>query len=373
MSWPLSSLVVHAFRGLRDVKLQDLGRINLLVGGTNSGKTTILEALSLLAQPLDPMVWFQAANRREPSPLAAMASSKGDRLRYLFPVDAADHERRHGVVRLDFAGTAEVKGLDAELRQLQGLRPTPELVEREDGGSDAVVTEVERGGLEVTVSLDLPQLPLARELRPRCSFQVWEGEPFVSAERPTGPRVPLRVVTPYEHWLRQPATRGFSEAVLSGHERDTLELLRRIEPTIRGARVLTTQREPTLYLEDARSGYLPLSAFGDGIRRVLTLALALPRAAGGLLLIDEVETGLHVSMLGPVYAWIVRACEELNIQLFATTHSLEALDALLDADVSGEEDTAGFRLERDGGASTVKRFGEKQLRRLRHERGLDVR
>lgn len=138
--------------------------------------------------------------------------------------------------------------------------------------------------------------------------------------------------------------------------------------------MLATQREPMLYLEDTRAGFLPISAFGDGIRRVLTLALALPRASGGLLLIDEIETGLHVSMLSTVYEWIVRACIEYNVQLFATTHSLEALDALLNADTTDKEDTIGFHLDRRNLTKTaVRRFGEKQLRRLRTERGLDIR
>lgn len=374
--WPLTSLYVHAFRGIREVNLKGLGRINLLVGGTNSGKTSVLEAISLLAEPLDPLVWVHVANRREPSPLAAMTSSKVDRLRFLFPADRSGSEQVTAEVKLSFEGQLPVHSITASVKALRAVRPTQTMAYREDDETPVeITTEAERSGLEITVSLETPQLSLP-ELNPIHVFQAWDGESLVGRDRPVRLKFPVRTITPYDHWLRQPATRGFSEATLSGHEKETIELLKLIEPSIRAVRVLATQREPMLYLEDARAGFLPISSFGDGIRRVLTLALALPRASGGLLLIDEIETGLHVTMLRKVYGWLVRACTDFNVQLFATTHSIEALDALLDADTTEEEDTVGYSLgrsERRGGATTIKRFGEQQLKRLRRERGLDIR
>ena len=54
----LDSLEIKNFRGLRDMTIKKLGRANLIVGKNNVGKTTILEALKLYAQPgsLDEMV-----------------------------------------------------------------------------------------------------------------------------------------------------------------------------------------------------------------------------------------------------------------------------------------------------------------------------
>ncbi len=56
-----------------------------------------------------------------------------------------------------------------------------------------------------------------------------------------------------------------------------------------------------------------------------------------------------------------------------TTHSLDAVDAILKVDDTPEEDVVGYRLGREGGRTVVKRFGEAQLRWMREERGLDVR
>jgi len=369
MKWPFETLAVNAFRGLRDLKLEGLGRVNLLVGSSNSGKTSVLEAISLLSNPADPLVWLHTANRREPSPLAAMTSSKVDRIRYLFPVEQGAEQPVVGRIRLDVTGLSAVSSVDASLSELRGMRVQTTLLDSDDTSANEVVAEVERTGLEIAVHARTSQGLLFAD--PHV-FQIWEGESVYRTSQ-TMPRLPVRTVTPYDHWLRQPATKGFSEAVLSGNERRTLDLIKRIEPSIVDVRVLATQREPMLYLKDARAGFLPVSSFGDGIRRILALALALPRAANGVLLIDEIETGLHVSLVENVYAWIVAACHELNVQLFATTHSLEALDALINADTDEEEGTVCFQLGHTPDQPLIQRFGEKQLRKLRAEEDLDLR
>ncbi|WP_309893954.1 AAA family ATPase [Archangium sp.] len=167
--------------------------------------------------------------------------------------------------------------------------------------------------------------------------------------------------------------RGYSQARLEGTSADLVTLLSLIAPEIRGLEILQPEEEPVLYVTHATHGPVPLSVYGDGIRRTLLLAESVVKAKGGLLLIDEIETGIHVSALGGVYAWLVRACRELDVQLFVTTHSLEAIDALLAADTTPEEDIVAFKLGRQGGQSVVKRYGEDQLRWMRFERGLEVR
>ncbi|NES25231.1 MAG: AAA family ATPase, partial [Symploca sp. SIO3E6] len=47
----LNTLKIENFRGFKSFELQQLGRVNLLVGVNNSGKTSILEAIQLLCSP----------------------------------------------------------------------------------------------------------------------------------------------------------------------------------------------------------------------------------------------------------------------------------------------------------------------------------
>lgn len=82
MKYHLETLVIHRFRGLRELELADLGRINLFVGPNNSGKTSALEAISTFCRPLDPLEWLSTAWRRE---IKSSRTPQLDSLKWLFP------------------------------------------------------------------------------------------------------------------------------------------------------------------------------------------------------------------------------------------------------------------------------------------------
>ena len=60
----ISSLKVEGFRGLKQFEMGQLGRINLLVGANNCGKTSVLEAIYLLAAGGDPVCLRDLLTRR---------------------------------------------------------------------------------------------------------------------------------------------------------------------------------------------------------------------------------------------------------------------------------------------------------------------
>ena len=60
---------------------------------------------------------------------------------------------------------------------------------------------------------------------------------------------------------------------------------------------------------------------------MLNLALAMNEANGGLVLIDEIENGLHYSAQRKVFSNLLTMAKEFNVQIFATTHSSECIRA----------------------------------------------
>ena len=52
-----------------------------------------------------------------------------------------------------------------------------------------------------------------------------------------------------------------------------------------------------IYIEHKKLGLIPISAFGDGVRRLLHIALKLASVKGGILLIDELEATIHTDAL----------------------------------------------------------------------------
>ena len=77
-----------------------------------------------------------------------------------------------------------------------------------------------------------------------------------------------------------------------------------------------------------------LSSMGDGLNRVLTIILSLLNCKNGVLLLDEFETGLHYSVQKQLWDIIFLLAEELNVQVFVTSHSFDCLKAFAEANVS---------------------------------------
>ena len=78
---PIDNLTIHRFRGIRDLTLENLGQINLLVGINNSGKTTVLEAIYTYCNSLDPLAWLNTAWGRE---IKSSRKSKLESLKWYF-------------------------------------------------------------------------------------------------------------------------------------------------------------------------------------------------------------------------------------------------------------------------------------------------
>jgi hypothetical protein len=339
--------------------LEKPGRVNLLVGLNDSGKTSVLEAIALMSRPLDPAWWLRLAQQREPSQVPLRRLSRTDRIRWLFPSSGRPESERAEVV-INAEGRIPITAMAARFNRVVAMRPVVRFFKQE------IPQEHETPGAELQIDFHA-----AGQSRTHA-FTLWQNEPVRSIDQEiAGPH--CEVVLAYHHWMPTIPIRGYSQARLEGTSEDLTALLSLIDPEIRGLEILQPEDEPVLYVTHATHGPVPLSVYGDGIRRTLLLAESVVKAKGGLLLIDEIETGIHVSALGGVYSWLVRACRELDVQLFVTTHSLEAIDALLAADTTPEQDVVAFKLGRQGGQSAVKRYGEDQLKWMRFERGLEVR
>ncbi len=108
------------------------------------------------------------------------------------------------------------------------------------------------------------------------------------------------------------------------------------------------------------------------MRRLVFIALQLIQLKDGILLIDELETAIHTEALEDAFKWIVKWCKELNIQVFATTHSLEAVDTILDV-TENDNDLVLYRLEPKDNKTSALRIGRDRLKRLRENLGTEVR
>ena len=130
---------------------------------------------------------------------------------------------------------------------------------------------------------------------------------------------------------------------LSGRKNELLDVLRLMEPELEDVFTIVANGVAQLYARISGE-MIPLQYAGDGFLKLLAVSLAMMERQGGLVLVDELETGLHYSILEKFWRVIDRISERTDCQVIATTHSYE----LIKAACSGIEHTKDFAYYRLG-------------------------
>lgn len=394
MNQVFDQLQINGYRGLEVVNLSGLGQVNIFVGDNNSGKTSLLEAVSILCNPLDPFQWLEVSQRRLylgrlpfsglrpnleavkwvfPQKIGASRNSSQEDQTLIVDKDSSND------ILVETRGSAPIQGFTAKLGEVYGSGIGKSNQERlsEDNSSaeEDAISEIDsaRPGLELEVEAKLfsEQRSLFGLEPEREVFQFWENERFVQRKR-TKPIVKNATIFP-SYSSSEPILDRLSRVILreADGKAAVLELIHSFDNNILDVQILSTPASrATLYIKHKELGFAPLYVFGDGFKRTLVIALTLLTTSGGVLLVDEIETSIHVSALSQVFSWLIETCRRLEVQLFVTTHSLEAIDAMLQPEVD-TDDIVAFRLNPKGQGS--QRFSGNLLHRLRSERGLDVR
>ncbi|RZF64326.1 hypothetical protein EWE75_11230 [Sphingomonas populi] len=383
---------VGSFRGLEDVALENAGQVNLIVGGNNSGKTSVLEALAVYASPMDVGAWADVARMREVrafiNPKRDSSLSALDALRWLFPQRQSDDwERGPRRMWLSASGTIDVRKVSAECLPIHGIPPEPrfapgrmgrelELIES-DGWHLTIEVEAEGGSFDLKSSkqpIDIYSYPGGQ--RARLEVDMWAANgvrlPFARAK----PGLRHETLTPYSHRNQPVQLHNLSRIISSGNKAEVIDLLRGVDRRLRDLEIITEATGRALItalFEDGKR--MPITILGDGFRRALAIAIAVNQVKGGLLLIDEIETALHVSALDDLFPWLVRIAAELKVQVFATTHSLEAIQAITNAAAkAGADSLTAYQLAGGGlGSGPPRRYSAAMLERVVRDRGLDIR
>lgn len=373
--YPLQGLEIDGFRGFKDFSLSGLGGVNVLVGGNNSGKTSLLEALYFVCQPTHAHTILNMAYQRD---LGDLDESLRQSMIWFF--DRKSHPKQideHHDLNCTFKVTPSSKHHLNKLAihyQEYSVEPSADEV------GDARRPEMGWRGIEIkhTVSWG--------------DFQgIFHGDETYNFRFTDGLRVKPKIQTlaGREVWgvdVKLLRTNLFefsrrlirSLSALSDEQmKEVCDSLKFFDNHIKKISIKSLLGgRPSIYFEHATLGDAPVSMFGDGMQHVLLMAahlLALP--PGGVLLIDEAEAGIHVKTQPKFFAWLMNAARQRQVQVFMTTHSLEALDAMLMGlpDPADESDLVVYQLKRDGQDIRSKRFAGDLLHRLRFDRGLDLR
>jgi hypothetical protein len=160
---------------------------------------------------------------------------------------------------------------------------------------------------------------------------------------------------------------SWDRITLTDLEKDVLTSLRIIAPEVERVNLVGSQeqersneRVPKVKIAGLDDS-LPLRSLGEGLNRMFGIALALVDAKDGMLLIDEVESGLHYSVQPDLWRLIFQVAHRLNVQVFATTHSWDCIKAFqVAAQEDSQEEGLLIRLEHKKGDIVATLFDEEE-------------
>ena len=118
----------------------------------------------------------------------------------------------------------------------------------------------------------------------------------------------------------------YDKARLNNQEKEVLKGIQIIDPSIKMIESFNIG-SPLLYLKRENEERLPISLFGDAINRITAIILYVINNNSDILLLDEIENGIHYTIQANLWKMLFRLAKQLNVQIFATTHSLEMLTA----------------------------------------------
>ncbi len=365
---PLESFEIRSFRAFRHLRVDRLGRVNLITGKNNVGKSCFLEALWLYTSLGSPTEIVRLLRMRDEVRFDSRRSDVGRggqrEAQQLLNVRFLFHGRSSIMEATDPIGLGPV---DSPNRLLRVSVSWATRLTLESGRSELHVLEgddyrtAEDARLVVVTTFG-PQVPQVRPLE-AYSRPFWSPEAPVAASGLFVPANGLDMSMIALLW---------DSITLSELEDDVLQALRIISPEIERVSLVadpasSRERIPVVKLT-GQDMPMPLRSLGEGMNRLFGVALAVVNARNGVLLIDEIESGLHYSVQTDLWRMIFALTQRLRIQVFATTHSWDCVSAFQDAAPQAADAAMLIRLGKREDAITASLFDQDDLAIATRER-----
>lgn len=310
-----TSLKIENFRGIQSLEIPDLKKINVFVGKNNCGKTSILEAINLtldvISTPNKPIGIQQSRSNK--------VKVNEETLKNLFYRCKTENKIKISLNKLNgnrLLTICAMRKKDIEINN-EDLA-SPEFFETNDLSS---------------FTFDVLSSHLVINEKENYSSAIEITSTGVKLKSENIPN-PIAVRYFQNNSINQSQKSDFDSAVLNREKQPIIDVLKQIDPSV----ITLESVGEIIHVDSGVDRLLPAYVYGDGFNKILSILLAGLSLKDGILIIDELENGLHYKALTTLWTCILTLVQNTNIQLFISTHSYEALSALSEVSKQSEED-----------------------------------
>ena len=356
----LAAILIKQYRGLIDLELNNLNKVNVFVGPNNCGKTSVLEAISL-------GIPFNENNGK--NLLDVLIS------------------RYHGI---NFEAFKSIFPLNTKLKDKIAICLT--LNEAKEELIGTVITNEENIGIDKlgrssnNFSLEFTYTYIKNTVNDRLQKQdllileLKENENRYSVNWQKQKSNQIETIIPYSYLsfsrfdIAERLLENIDILLEKNQRKDLIEALRIFDDSIENFEIIGKSRIIKLFSTKFDKP-LSLYDYGNGMYKAFFIITAALLSRNGILLVDEIEAGIHTGALSRFIAKLLSVCRINDVQLFMTTHSLEAIDTIL-YDCQNDKcinDIAIYHIKNTEKKTTARRYSGEKMMRLRDNVGFDVR
>jgi AAA15 family ATPase/GTPase len=313
-----NSIRIQNFRGIKDLHLSGLERINLFVGGNNTGKTSVLEAIFLATGMSNPQLALNIDAFR------TLLHNEADDFRFVF----------HG---LDYNNSPKLESvLNEKEERVLNIKPLLRAASNQDsrvfkkGTSNDITSTNAQGGLFAEgLSFEFEQkLPHAQRIIQKSTISLDDGRFTIQPPKTYKESLFGVFLSSTSNSFNSDTSKRLEKLLINKKKDEIIKLLNIVDPNIKDLQLGAGE---IIYFDIGLDRFIPSNLSGDGSRRLLTILTTIYFTKGGIVLIDEIENGFHYKILRSIWEAIVKAAVEFDVQIFVTTHNIEALANLRDS------------------------------------------
>ena len=300
------------FRCFEDLTVEPLSRINLITGKNNVGKTALLEALWLHHGYHNPELGlrlrtFRGFDSFKRSEFLWDLFSKFEVQKIIELSSQNQHNQAHTLnITIHEHAIAHVS-----LRNEQGTLTKNRLAQETTASVETEVRLRYTGGIEAHAYVEPHGVRFEQAVGIKAPPAVF----FAARQRDN---------------LETLAER-FGNLAVDKKEAQVVKIMQIIEPRLKTLTVQHRSGSPVIYGDIGAKRLMPLPLMGAGMGRLLSIVLATSTVQGGILLIDEIENGLHYTIMRNIWQALGELAALYNVQFFTTTHSEECIRAAYQA------------------------------------------
>jgi AAA15 family ATPase/GTPase len=332
----IKDIEISNFRCFEHTKIEGFERVNLIGGKNNSRKTALLEAIFLYSYPYPNTIHEVRESIRKESLAVVQAVPKNAWDNLLFNLDRENIIELKGSQSNQGDKLVKISISDSLQDTVLGISEDWQKLYDFIAKNKSVISI-----LNIHTSFDLKNDSKDSQLN---YFLIASSEGILALPD-AGDDQPVIIAASVNKSLEE-LSESYTKIAFNEQEEEVLKALQILDPSIKKIESFFLGK-PNLYLKRKETKRLPISLFGEAINRLIEIIITLLLNPQKIIFIDEIENGLHYTAYPDIWKTLFRLAIELDSQIFATTHSLEMIQAF--ADVGLEyypEEGAYFELAR---------------------------